>query len=37
VRTTSNMAHAKNLNEYSMTRPAELLLFEFLESEEKQY
>ena len=37
MRTTSNIANAKNLNEYNMTRPTELLLFEFLESEEKQY
>lgn len=37
MRTTSNTAYAKNLSEYSMTSPVELLLFELLEPEEKQY
>lgn len=35
--TTSTMSHTKHLSEYNRTKPVELLLFEFLEPDEKQY
>jgi len=37
VCTISNVAHERNLSEYNMTRPVELLLFEFWEPDEKHY